>query len=171
MFEDLIRSGRVALLEDRRQQIGLRTGLQVPATDYLRAMRIRRLLQVAFARIFAEVDVILAPTRLVPAPRIDEPLDPEWRPGRPGGPRTGRGRARRAGGAGGVALVPAGNLAGLPGLALPCGFSTTGLPLGVQLVGRPFEEATLIGLGRAYQTITSWHRRRPPTPEAAGRVP
>src|SRR5437879_5066815 len=173
VFEDLIRSGRVALLEDRRQQVGLRTGLQVPAADYLRAMRIRRLLQEAFARISAEVDVILAPTRLVPAPRIDEPLDPEWRPGRPGGSRVGRGRARRAGGGGSVALIPAGNLAGLPGLSLPCGFSTAGLPVGVQLVGRPFEETTLIGLGRAYQTITSWHRQRPPMGQAkeAGRAP
>jgi aspartyl-tRNA(Asn)/glutamyl-tRNA(Gln) amidotransferase subunit A len=170
VFEDLIRSGRVAQLEDRRQQIGLRAGLQVLAADYLRAMRIRRLLQEAFGRIFREVDVILAPTRLVPAPGIDEPLDPEWRPGRPGGSRTGRGRTRRPGGGGSVALVPAGNLAGLPALALPCGFTAAGLPLGVQLVGRPFEEATLIELGRAYQTVTSWHRRTPPISEEAGRI-
>ena len=72
-----------------------------------------------------------------------------------------------------MALIPAGNLAGLPGLSLPCGFSTAGLPVGVQLVGRPFEETTLIGLGRAYQTITSWHRQRPPMGQAkeAGRAP
>src|SRR5437879_15685 len=118
-------------------------------------------------------DCILAPWRLVRAVGTAERVVPEWRPGRPGGSRVGRGRARRAGGGGSVALIPAGNLAGLPGLSLPCGFSTAGLPVGVQLVGRPFEETTLIGLGRAYQTITSWHRQRPPMGQAkeAGRAP
>jgi aspartyl-tRNA(Asn)/glutamyl-tRNA(Gln) amidotransferase subunit A len=75
----------------------------------------------------------------------DEPLDPEWR-------------------SLGTHLTPAGNLAGLPALSLPCGFSATHLPLGVQLLGRPFDEATLIDLGRAYQEITDWHKRRPPVP-------
>jgi aspartyl-tRNA(Asn)/glutamyl-tRNA(Gln) amidotransferase subunit A len=53
------------------------------------------------------------------------------------------------------------NLAGLPGLALPCGF-TGGLPIGLQLVSRPFDEATLLRAGRAYQQATTWHLRRPP---------
>jgi Asp-tRNA(Asn)/Glu-tRNA(Gln) amidotransferase A subunit family amidase len=166
-FEGLIRSPRLAQLADRRQQIGLRAGLQIAAADYLNAMRLRRLLQEAFARLFSEVDVIIAPSRLVPATRLGEPLDPLWRSGRP--PRAGarRGRGARPAGGGGVDLIPAGNLAGLPALALPCGFSTTGLPVGVQLVGRPFEEATLIDLGRAYQRVTDWHRRRPPIPRDA----
>jgi len=47
-------------------------------------------------------------------------------------------------------------------LGVPCGFSTTGLPIAFQLVGRPFDESTLIALGRAYQGITDWHRRIPP---------
>lgn len=58
--------------------------------------------------------------------------------------------------------TPPFNLAGLPALALPCGFSTTGLPLSLQLAGRPFEEAVILRAGRAYEQATEWHRRRPP---------
>jgi aspartyl-tRNA(Asn)/glutamyl-tRNA(Gln) amidotransferase subunit A len=162
VFQDLIRSPRrLAQLADRRQQIGLRAALHISAVDYLNAMRVRRMLQEAFARLFSEVDVILAPARLVPATRIDEALDPTWRTtSRPGPPGRGRKHPPRTG----VALVPAGNLTGLPALSLPCGFSTTHLPLGIQLVGRPFEEGVLIDLGRAYQATTDWHRRKPPIP-------
>ncbi len=149
VFKDLVTSGRVMGLADRRQAIGLQARQRVLAADYIDAMRVRRLLQEAFARIFSDVDVILAPSRHSPATRIDEPLDPLWRPA--GSPKRSN-----------AELTPAGNLAGLPGISLPCGFSTTGLPVAVQLVGRPFEEATLIDLGRAYQRITDWHRRVPP---------
>lgn len=157
-FEELVRSGRDALLADQRQAIGLRAGMQISGVDYIRAMRIRRLLQDEFAKLFRRVDVIVAPARPRPAHRIDEPIDAEWRP---------VGRKRRGPGgttvvAGNAALTPAGNLAGLPGLGVPCGFSTKGLPIAIQLVGRPFEESTLIALGRAYQDVTDWHRRIPP---------
>ena len=157
-FQDLIRTGRAALLADQRQAVGLRAGMRVTAVDYIDAMRVRRLLQEAFADLFRRVDVILAPARPRPALRIDEPIDAEWRP--VGAKRRGPGGIPIV--AGNAALTPAGNLAGLPGLGIPCGFSTTGLPIAVQLVGRPFEEATLIGLGRAYQESTDWHRRIPP---------
>jgi aspartyl-tRNA(Asn)/glutamyl-tRNA(Gln) amidotransferase subunit A len=157
-FQDLVRSGRDKLLADQRQAIGLRAGMEISAVDYITAMRIRRQLQDEFTALFRRVDVLLAPARPRPAHRIDEPIDAEWRP---------VGRTRRGPGgitivAGNAALTPAGNLAGLPGLGVPCGFSTTGLPIAVQLVGRPFEESTLIALGRAYQEITDWHRRIPP---------
>jgi aspartyl-tRNA(Asn)/glutamyl-tRNA(Gln) amidotransferase subunit A len=155
-FRDLLNGRTAPRLADRRQALGLMAGLRVTAVDYLSAMRVRRLLQDAFARIFTDVDVILAPTRFAPAGRIDEPLDPLWRTRPPG-----RGRARRSAPRG-VALVPAGNLAGIPALSLPCGFSTTQLPVAVQIVSRPFDEALLFDLGRAYQSITDWHRRIPP---------
>jgi Asp-tRNA(Asn)/Glu-tRNA(Gln) amidotransferase A subunit family amidase len=54
------------------------------------------------------------------------------------------------------------NVTGLPTLALPTGFSTTGLPLSFQISGRPFDEATVLRAGHAYQRATDWHRRRPP---------
>jgi aspartyl-tRNA(Asn)/glutamyl-tRNA(Gln) amidotransferase subunit A len=157
-FQDLVRTGRDALLADRRQAIGLRAGMRISAVDYINAMRVRRLLQEEVAKLFRRVDVILAPARPRPAPRVDEPIDAEWRP--VGGKRRGPGGITVV--AGNAALTPAGNLAGLPALGLPCGFSTTGLPIAVQLVGRPFAESTLIALGRAYQDVTDWHRRVPP---------
>ena len=50
---------------------------------------------------------------------------------------------------------------GLPALSMPCGFSTTGLPLSFQAVGRPFDEALLLALGQAYQEAAGWHLHRP----------
>jgi aspartyl-tRNA(Asn)/glutamyl-tRNA(Gln) amidotransferase subunit A len=54
------------------------------------------------------------------------------------------------------------NTIGLPALSLPCGFTAAGLPLALQIVGRPFDEATVLRVGHAYEQATDWHRRRPP---------
>jgi aspartyl-tRNA(Asn)/glutamyl-tRNA(Gln) amidotransferase subunit A len=53
------------------------------------------------------------------------------------------------------------NLSGLPGLSIPAGFTQTGLPIGLQLIGRAFDEATLLRAAHAYESVTSWHTRRP----------
>ena len=53
------------------------------------------------------------------------------------------------------------NLTGFPTLALPCGFSSTGLPLGLQLAGKPFDEATVFRAGYAYEQATDWHKKEP----------
>jgi aspartyl-tRNA(Asn)/glutamyl-tRNA(Gln) amidotransferase subunit A len=53
------------------------------------------------------------------------------------------------------------NLAGLPGLSLPCGFDSQGLPIGLQIIGRPFEEETILNAAYAYEQATEWHKRRP----------
>ncbi len=51
------------------------------------------------------------------------------------------------------------NLAGLPTISLPCGFTAGGLPIGLQLVGKPFEESMILRIAHAYQQLTDWHRR------------
>jgi aspartyl-tRNA(Asn)/glutamyl-tRNA(Gln) amidotransferase subunit A len=56
------------------------------------------------------------------------------------------------------------NLTGQPALSVPCGFTPAGLPVGLQLVGRPFDEALLLRVGAAYEAATAWHTRRPPDP-------
>jgi aspartyl-tRNA(Asn)/glutamyl-tRNA(Gln) amidotransferase subunit A len=134
-------------LADHRQIAGLRAGLEIPARDYLKAMRARRLIQQAFGRLFVDYDLLVSPASFGPATRITDPVDsePERQP------------AQR----GFSDLSAAGNLAGLPALFLPCGFAD-GLPVGIQLVGRPFMEASLIACGREFQKLTDWHRRRPP---------
>jgi aspartyl-tRNA(Asn)/glutamyl-tRNA(Gln) amidotransferase subunit A len=53
------------------------------------------------------------------------------------------------------------NIAGLPALSLPCGFTSGGMPIGLQIVGRPFDEASVLRVGHAYEQATDWHRRRP----------
>ena len=54
------------------------------------------------------------------------------------------------------------NLTGFPAITLPCGFSGEGLPVGLQLAGRPFEETTVLLAAHAYEQSTEWHRKRPP---------
>jgi aspartyl-tRNA(Asn)/glutamyl-tRNA(Gln) amidotransferase subunit A len=53
-------------------------------------------------------------------------------------------------------------LAGLPGLSLPCGFDGNGLPIGLQIMGGAFDEATVLRVAQAYEQATDWHKRRPP---------
>jgi len=152
-FERLIESGDVDQLADQRQIAGLRAGLDVAARDYLKAMRARRLIQEALGRLFVEYDVLVSPSCFGPASRIADPVDSE--PERPKPSQRGLSD-----------LCAAGNLAGLPALFLPCGFAD-GLPVGIQVVSRPFREALLVAVGREFQTRTDWHRRRPPVAPAA----
>jgi len=127
----------------------LELGLRVPAYDYLQALRLRARLARAFSRdVWAEVDVLAAPVIPEPAPPLTSALE---------GPLeeiiVRQGRFSR--------LTRPFNGLGLPALSLPCGFSRGGLPLAFQLVGRPFDEATVLRLGHAYQQATDWHTRRP----------
>ena len=153
VFEPLIQSGKVDQLADQKQIAGLKAGLEITAKDYLKAMRIRSLMQSAFRDLFALTDVLLAPARLGPANKITEPLD------RPSSDRPEPSTP------GLTALIPAGNLAGLPALSLPCGFADK-MPIAIQLVGRPFSENTLLMLGRRFQERTDFHKRRPPLGES-----
>ncbi len=151
IFELLITSGKVDELVDQKQIAGLKAGLEIPANDYLKAMRVRTLAQDAIRNmLLADIDVLVAPTRLGPAPKITQPLD------RP--PASDRPRPSNPGL---TALIPAGNLAGLPALSLPCGFAD-GMPIAIQLVGRPFSENVLLKIGREFQERTDFHKRRPP---------
>jgi aspartyl-tRNA(Asn)/glutamyl-tRNA(Gln) amidotransferase subunit A len=149
IFEDLIRSGRVDQLADREQIAGLKASLDVSALDYLKAMRVRTLAKQALRDLFVDVDMLLAPSRLGVANKITDPLD------------VGPALATRPASRGLTAIIPAGNLAGLPALSLPCGFAN-GLPVAISLVGRPFSENRLVDLGRTFQDQTDWHKRRPP---------
>lgn len=54
------------------------------------------------------------------------------------------------------------NIAGVPAMSIPCGFNSEGLPIGLQIAGRPFDESTVLRVGHAYESATEWHRRRPP---------
>jgi Asp-tRNA(Asn)/Glu-tRNA(Gln) amidotransferase A subunit family amidase len=149
IFEEFIRSGKVDQLADGAQIAGLKANLDISATSYLKAMRIRRLIQEAFRDLFVNVDVLVTFGRQETATPLDQPLD---RSSRAFPPPSDPGMN---------ALIPAGNLAGLPALVLPCGFAAN-LPVALQVVGPPFSENLLLAIGREFQQRTDWHKRRPP---------
>jgi aspartyl-tRNA(Asn)/glutamyl-tRNA(Gln) amidotransferase subunit A len=121
----------------------LATGAAYSATDYIQAQRVRRVGQKAIAAVFAEVDLVVTPTASTGAFAIAD-----TRPTR-------------------IFEVMRGlhtqywNAVGNPTLSLPWGFTATGLPLGMHIAGAPFDEATVLRAGDAFQQRTDWHLRRP----------
>ena len=109
---------------------------------YGRAQKVRTLVRRDFETAFARVDLILAPTTPNVAFKHGEKDDP------------------LAMYLNDALTIPV-NLAGLPGLSVRCGFNATGLPIGLQLIGKPFDEATLLRVAHAYERATTWLDRRP----------
>jgi aspartyl-tRNA(Asn)/glutamyl-tRNA(Gln) amidotransferase subunit A len=144
-FLDLIESGRVKELACPKDRHGGYAGTLIPAVDYLHAMRLRRPMRRAVATLFERFDLVAAPTRATVAYPADRNFEDAY-PGIGGGP----------------ALIPAGNLCGLPALALPNGFGENGLPTSISFMGAAFSERELVQLGNAYQARTEWHLKRPP---------
>ncbi|MFI1919397.1 amidase [Nocardia sp. NPDC020380] len=120
-------------------RILLEAGELMPAGDYLRAQRARTLMQQAWARVFEEVDVIAAPT--VPLTAVQSGTDAiTW----PDGNNEGVSDAY-------VRLSAPANITGIPALSIPVGHDTDGMPIGMQLLARPFEEPALLRVGHAYE--------------------
>jgi len=127
----------------------LEVGFHLTAHDYLQALRLRTRYARAFvAEVFAEVDALLAPVIPEPAPALDA-----VKAGTVDEVVMRMGRFSR--------LTRPFNGLGLPALSVPCGFSADGRPLALQVVGRPFDEATVLRLGHAYERATDWITRRP----------
>jgi aspartyl-tRNA(Asn)/glutamyl-tRNA(Gln) amidotransferase subunit A len=129
-----------------REQLIL--GLSVPAVDYLQAQRLRRVFTRQLTAAFQEVDLLASPASAVEATPSDqhsviidgqvlEDVTPLTR------------------------LTNPFNVAGLPAVSLPCGFSRSGLPLGLQIVGPHFAEGLVLAAAHRYEQVTPWHKRRP----------
>jgi aspartyl-tRNA(Asn)/glutamyl-tRNA(Gln) amidotransferase subunit A len=144
-FLPLIESGRVKELRCPKDRHGGYAGTLIPAVDYLQAMRLRRPMKRALNALFERFDAIVAPTRATVAYPADKNFEDVY-PGISGGPP----------------LIPAGNLCGLPALAVPNGFGENRLPTSISFLGPAFSEVTLVALGNLLQGQTDWHARRPP---------
>jgi aspartyl-tRNA(Asn)/glutamyl-tRNA(Gln) amidotransferase subunit A len=136
-----------ALLEPHlanRRQFGpdvlalLDQGRLLPATDYINAQRLRRKLQHEFAGVWSAVDCVITPTTPITAPQVG--ASTVKLAGREEDVRLATTR-----------LVRSMNLLGLPALSLPCGLSADGLPVGMQIVGQPFDEALILRAGAALE--------------------
>jgi aspartyl-tRNA(Asn)/glutamyl-tRNA(Gln) amidotransferase subunit A len=137
--------------DDYREDVRLflEAGEMVPATRYIQALRVRQVMKAAWRRLFDQVDAVIAPAVAAPATKVgqetvtwsdgsEEPITPLF-----------------------VRLSAPANVIGLPAMAVPCGFTQAGLPVGFQVIGRPFDEVTVIRIGDAYQRMTDWHTRAP----------
>jgi aspartyl-tRNA(Asn)/glutamyl-tRNA(Gln) amidotransferase subunit A len=134
----------------------LKLGRMFHAGDYIQAQRFRTMLGTALAKEFERVDVLVCPMVPFPAPRastgatmleLGNDSDEIWSM---------------------FCYAEFASLAGLPALSMPCGLSREGLPIGMQLVGRPFAESTLLDLAITYQEVTSWHEALPRQALASG---
>ena len=127
--------------EDVRRNLAI--GLCLSAADVIAARRAQGVATAALLRAFDDVDAVVLPTLPRTALRRSDPVSRE--------PREAWNR-----------LVVPFNLTGLPALSLPAGFDRAGLPIGLQVAGRPFDEATILRVAAAYEGATDWHTRRPP---------
>jgi aspartyl-tRNA(Asn)/glutamyl-tRNA(Gln) amidotransferase subunit A len=143
----LIRSS--ASRYDPMVRLRLEAGFFISSSDYIQAMRARTLFYRQSCELLKRFDLLAGPTVPTPAFRI--------------------GTAEAEVGGKKMKVIPlltqytrAFNLIGFPAITLPCGFSEKDLPIGLQLVGRPFEEETVLRAAYAYEQATEWHQRRPP---------
>jgi aspartyl-tRNA(Asn)/glutamyl-tRNA(Gln) amidotransferase subunit A len=162
IFRPLIESEKLRQLEDESQKVGLTAALSIPATDYLDACRLRTQIQVELGKTFDRFDVIVAPSRLRPAPRVDADFNAP-----PPGKSAGEKPAEKPAAASPPrpddkhSVVAATNIAGSPAISVPCGFTKDSLPIGIQFVAGPLNEDACIGFARHFQKATEWHLRRP----------
>jgi aspartyl-tRNA(Asn)/glutamyl-tRNA(Gln) amidotransferase subunit A len=125
------------------------------SATYAQARRQVDIVRREIKKVFATVDLLITPTQRGVAQLIAPP---------PGAP-SGRGGAAPAGGAGGLVNTAAFDIYGLPTISIPCGFTASGLPIGLQISGHHFAESTVLSLAHAYERATDWHTRQPAAPK------
>jgi aspartyl-tRNA(Asn)/glutamyl-tRNA(Gln) amidotransferase subunit A len=138
-----------AWLRERPQDYGgamrasLELGQLLPAVDYVNARRVQAIVRATFRAALGRADVLVTPCLPRTPLRVGEPMSRE--------PAVAWNRL----------LTPV-NVAGYPAASVPCGFDESGLPVGLQIIGRPWEEALVLRVARAYERATEWSTRRPP---------
>jgi len=135
---------------DHNNKIRFLTGSVIPAQFYYKAQKIRAVLRQQILDALGQVDVLVLPTGPVTAPPVESV------------PGVQSKEHALTGLAGRISFTGPFNLAGTPALSVPCGFSSSGMPMGLQIVGRPFAEETVLRVAHAYEQTTEWHNRRAP---------
>ncbi|HIL31206.1 MAG TPA: Asp-tRNA(Asn)/Glu-tRNA(Gln) amidotransferase subunit GatA [Dehalococcoidia bacterium] len=144
---DLLEKDGHQLYEPVRQR--LEAGLFISAAEYLRAQQARSIFDQQGRRLLDEVDLLAGPTEPVTAPKI---LASKVMAGE-----------QEVGVVGALTQYTRPyNINGFPAISVPCGFSDDGMPIGLQLAGRPFDELTVLRAAHAYEQANDWHTRRPP---------
>jgi aspartyl-tRNA(Asn)/glutamyl-tRNA(Gln) amidotransferase subunit A len=119
----------------------MQMGAAYTSSEYVQACRTQVVLRRHFEQLFSEIDVLLTPATPVAAPPIEGSQAVE--------------QARRL-----TRFTAPFNLTGLPALALPCGFTRQGMPIGLQIVTRPWAEAGLLRTAQAFEQSTDWHLKQ-----------
>ena len=135
---------------DHNNKIRFLTGSVIPAQFYYKSQKIRAVLRQQILDALEQVDVLVLPTGPVTAPPVESV------------PGVQSKEHALTGLAGRISFTGPFNLAGTPALSVPCGFSSSGMPMGLQIVGRPFAEETVLRVAHAYEQATEWHNRRAP---------
>jgi aspartyl-tRNA(Asn)/glutamyl-tRNA(Gln) amidotransferase subunit A len=139
-FEDFLRAGRASELTAPEVVYQPLARFAIPATDYLRALRLRGVIARQIGELMSGLDALAAPTRPVLAPSIEGDFTPAQS---------------------GDDMGAIGNGAGLPSVSVPNGFGGARLPTGIQLMGNAYDENGVLALANAYQSLTDWHTRHP----------
>jgi len=147
-------SAALYMLPERRRLEALATNGGGTALDYVKGMwdnqLLRRTIDDAFTT--AGVDLVVMPTQRILPPALDDLIKRAY-DSKPADPSV-------------TSNCFQFNIFGLPAISIPCGFSKSGLPIGLQIAGPRFSEAKLLALAAAYEKATEWHKRVPPlTPE------
>ena len=142
-FEEFIESGKTHALTAPEDHYSLYSRTTILATDYLRALRLRRKMAEVMVEALDPLDAIVAPSSKKPA----TPIDQEFRKVAPGATKDVMGAI--------------GSGTGLPAISVPNGFTESGLPTGVQFMGKVYDENTIIAIARKYQRKTDYHKKHP----------
>lgn len=142
-FEPLVIDGRIEQMTAEEDRWRIWSDLMIPATDYINALRVRGKIQRQLDQLIQPYDALLAPSLNTVTGPIDQPFR-AW-----------------SSGFSSTQLSGASNVAGVPAVSLPNGFGQQGLPTGMQLVGRAYDEEPILALAAEYQRRTDWHRRHP----------
>lgn len=128
----------------------VRSGSLHSAADYIQAQRVKTLLKQQYDQVLADVDVLVTPTMAQPPERYEE-YDAARAVEAPYFPRLC-------------------SFLGVPAISVPCGFTSNGLPIGLQIAGRSFDEPTVLRVAHAYERSTPWHGKHPPVEKLVGEL-